>query len=116
MLLGQGYAPRHIAETLCLSVSTVEAYRERMKQKLGVESSPDAPSVRRPVVQGPGGVGADVGRILGYRAPCAGPYRVARRTAVDSPTPMSRYALPLWPAAHPGAPPRSSDVRPLDAR
>ena len=40
MLLGQGYAPRHIAETLCLSVSTVEAYRERMKQKLGVESSP----------------------------------------------------------------------------
>lgn len=40
LLLGQGYAPRHIADTLCLSVSTVEAYRERMKQKLGLGSSP----------------------------------------------------------------------------
>jgi DNA-binding NarL/FixJ family response regulator len=40
LLLGQGYAPRHIAEDLCLSVSTVEAYRERMKEKLGVPSSP----------------------------------------------------------------------------
>ena len=40
LLIGQGYAPRHIAEALCLSVSTIEAYRERMKEKLGVESSP----------------------------------------------------------------------------
>lgn len=40
LLLGQGFAPRHIAETLCLSVSTVEAYRERMKEKLGMASSP----------------------------------------------------------------------------
>lgn len=40
LLLGEGYAPRHIAETLSLSVSTIEAYRERMKEKLGVESSP----------------------------------------------------------------------------
>ena len=40
LLLGQGYTPRHVAEALCLSVSTVEAYRERMKAKLAVESSP----------------------------------------------------------------------------
>ena len=40
LLIGQGYAPRYIAEALSLSVSTVEAYRERMKEKLGVESSP----------------------------------------------------------------------------
>ena len=40
LLLGQGFAPRHIAGELCLSVSTVEAYRERMKEKLGVASSP----------------------------------------------------------------------------
>ena len=40
LLIGQGYAPRHIAESLCLSVSTVEAYRERMKEKLGLDSSP----------------------------------------------------------------------------
>lgn len=40
LLIGQGFAPRYIAEALCLSVSTVEAYRERMKEKLGVESSP----------------------------------------------------------------------------
>lgn len=40
LLLGQGYTPRHVAEALCLSVSTVEAHRERMKGKLGVESSP----------------------------------------------------------------------------
>ena len=40
LLLGKGYAPRHIADALSLSVSTVEVYRERMKEKLGVESSP----------------------------------------------------------------------------
>lgn len=40
LLVGQGYAPRHIAEKLSLSVSTVEVYRERLKEKLGLESSP----------------------------------------------------------------------------
>lgn len=40
LLLGAGYAPRHIAEELSLSVSTIEAYRERMKEKLGIASSP----------------------------------------------------------------------------
>ena len=38
-LLGKGYAPRHIAEALALSVSTVEAYRQRVCWKLGVPSS-----------------------------------------------------------------------------
>ena len=40
LLIGQGFAPRYIAQALCLSVSTVEAYRERMKEKLDLESSP----------------------------------------------------------------------------
>ena len=40
LLIGQGYAPRYIAEALCLSVSTIEAYRERMKEKLSLGSSP----------------------------------------------------------------------------
>lgn len=40
LLIGEGYAPRHIAEKLSLSVSTVEVYRERLKEKLGLESSP----------------------------------------------------------------------------
>ncbi len=40
LLIGRGFAPRHVADALSLSVSTVEAYRERMKEKLGVESSP----------------------------------------------------------------------------
>ena len=40
LLIGQGYAPRHIAQALPLSVSTIEAYRERMKEKLGLDSSP----------------------------------------------------------------------------
>jgi DNA-binding NarL/FixJ family response regulator len=39
LLLGQGYAPRHVAEELCLSVSTVEVYRERLKAKLGLADS-----------------------------------------------------------------------------
>ncbi len=39
LLLGQGYAPRHIAQALGLSVSTVEAHRERLKLKLGVSNS-----------------------------------------------------------------------------
>ena len=40
LLIGQGFAPRHIAQALCLSVSTIEAYRERIKEKLGLSSSP----------------------------------------------------------------------------
>ena len=40
LLLGQGFTPRHIAERLSLSVSTVEVYRERLKEKLDLESSP----------------------------------------------------------------------------
>jgi DNA-binding NarL/FixJ family response regulator len=40
LLIGRGYAPRHIAEQLSLSVSTVEVYRERLKEKLGLASSP----------------------------------------------------------------------------
>ena len=40
LLLGQGYAPRHIAEKLCRSTSTVEAHREQIKEKLNLESSP----------------------------------------------------------------------------
>lgn len=39
MLIGEGYAPRHVAERLSLSVSTVEVYRERLKEKLGLESA-----------------------------------------------------------------------------
>lgn len=39
-LIGQGFAPRHIAEQLSLSVSTVEVYRERIKEKLNLKSSP----------------------------------------------------------------------------
>lgn len=38
-LIGQGYAPRHIADRLHLSVSTVEVYRERLKEKLHLDSS-----------------------------------------------------------------------------
>ncbi|MFW5955509.1 MAG: response regulator [Rhodothermales bacterium] len=38
-LLGQGYAPRHIAERLNLSVNTIEVYRERIKAKLGLSTS-----------------------------------------------------------------------------
>jgi DNA-binding NarL/FixJ family response regulator len=39
MLIGQGYAPRHIADKLSLSVSTIEVYRGRLKEKLGQNSS-----------------------------------------------------------------------------
>ncbi len=37
-LLGQGMATRQIAERLCLSVKTVETYRSRIKEKLGLSS------------------------------------------------------------------------------
>lgn len=38
-LIGRGYGRREIAEGLHLSVKTVETYRERIKNKLGVPSS-----------------------------------------------------------------------------
>lgn len=39
LLLGQGYAPRHIADELCVSVKTVESHRQHLKKKLNLESS-----------------------------------------------------------------------------
>lgn len=39
LLLGQGYAPRHIAEELCVSVKTVESHRQHLKDKLNLEKS-----------------------------------------------------------------------------
>jgi len=39
LLIGQGYAPRHIAEQLSLSVSTVEVYRQHLKDKLNLGSA-----------------------------------------------------------------------------
>ncbi len=39
LLLGEGYAPRHIADKLHLSPSTVEVYRQHLKEKLNLESS-----------------------------------------------------------------------------
>jgi DNA-binding NarL/FixJ family response regulator len=39
LLLGQGFAPRHIADKLNLSVSTIEVYRGRLKDKLHLDSS-----------------------------------------------------------------------------
>lgn len=39
-LIGEGFPPRHIAENLNLSVSTIEVYRERIKHKMGLKSSP----------------------------------------------------------------------------
>jgi PAS domain S-box-containing protein len=39
--LGNGMGNRHIAEKLSLSVKTVENYRERIKNKLNIESSTD---------------------------------------------------------------------------
>jgi DNA-binding NarL/FixJ family response regulator len=38
-LLGSGYKPRHIADALGLSVSTVEVYRQHLKDKLGISSA-----------------------------------------------------------------------------
>lgn len=38
-LLGRGFAPRHIAEQLTVSVKTVEVYRQRLKEKLGIDSA-----------------------------------------------------------------------------
>lgn len=38
-LIGQGYAPRHIADALHMSVKTVESHRQHLKQKLNVGSA-----------------------------------------------------------------------------
>jgi len=37
-LIGQGYGTYRIAEELCLSVKTIEAYRGRIKKKLNIEN------------------------------------------------------------------------------
>jgi DNA-binding NarL/FixJ family response regulator len=39
LLLGRGFAPRHIAEQLSLSVKIIETYRRHLKQKLDVDDS-----------------------------------------------------------------------------
>lgn len=39
VLIGQGYPPRHIADQLSLSVSTIEVYRQHLKEKLGLGSA-----------------------------------------------------------------------------
>jgi DNA-binding NarL/FixJ family response regulator len=38
-LLGQGLRTRDVAERLCLSVKTIETYRDNIKSKLGLDSS-----------------------------------------------------------------------------
>jgi DNA-binding NarL/FixJ family response regulator len=40
LLIGEGFTPRYIAEKLTLSVSTVEVYRQRIKEKLDIENAP----------------------------------------------------------------------------
>ena len=37
-LIGQGYGTNRIAEELCMSVKTIEAYRGRIKKKLNIEN------------------------------------------------------------------------------
>lgn len=37
-LIGSGFATSHIARKLCLSVKTIETYREKLKQKLNLSS------------------------------------------------------------------------------
>jgi DNA-binding NarL/FixJ family response regulator len=39
LLLGRGFAPRHIAEKLSVSVKTVESHRRHLKDKLNIDSS-----------------------------------------------------------------------------
>jgi DNA-binding NarL/FixJ family response regulator len=38
-LIAEGLGTRQVAETLCLSVKTVESHRARIKDKLGIKSS-----------------------------------------------------------------------------
>lgn len=38
-LIGRGWSTRQIAETLNLSIKTIESHREHIKQKLGIESA-----------------------------------------------------------------------------
>jgi DNA-binding NarL/FixJ family response regulator len=40
-LIGAGLGSRDIAERLCVSVKTVEAYRQRIKEKLGIATAPE---------------------------------------------------------------------------
>jgi DNA-binding NarL/FixJ family response regulator len=40
-LIGAGLGSREIAERLCVSVKTVEAYRQRIKEKLGITTAPE---------------------------------------------------------------------------
>jgi DNA-binding NarL/FixJ family response regulator len=40
-LIGSGMGSREIAERLCVSVKTVEAYRQRIKEKLGIGTGPE---------------------------------------------------------------------------
>ena len=39
LLIGQGFAPRHIADQLDLSVKTIETHRRHLKRKLRLETS-----------------------------------------------------------------------------
>jgi DNA-binding NarL/FixJ family response regulator len=39
ILIGQGLAPRHVADRMHLSVNTVEAHRQQLKEKLQLESA-----------------------------------------------------------------------------
>ena len=40
-LIGSGLGSREISERLCVSVKTVEAYRQRIKEKLGISTGPE---------------------------------------------------------------------------
>jgi DNA-binding NarL/FixJ family response regulator len=40
-LIGAGLGSREIADRLCVSVKTVEAYRQRIKEKLGIATAPE---------------------------------------------------------------------------
>jgi DNA-binding NarL/FixJ family response regulator len=40
-LIGTGLGSRDIAERLCVSVKTIEAYRQRIKEKLGISTGPE---------------------------------------------------------------------------
>jgi DNA-binding NarL/FixJ family response regulator len=40
-LIGAGLGSREIAERLCVSIKTVETYRQRIKEKLGISTSPE---------------------------------------------------------------------------